>query len=139
MKKEIPAKSYLRFMAVNKILLGEPYPKSRDEILINKFGVFRKAIPALVRQVEKAVKMEIARLEKSDKVNTISVLGMVPKKKVIERAAKKNLMLNKEQMSLYLMGILDKLDSDGIDNPSLRTEVFKLLKNRRNNSKNNSD
>ena len=139
MKKEIPAKSYLRFMVVDKILLGEPYPKSRDEILINKFGVFRKAIPSLVRQVEKAVKMEIARLEKSDKVNTISVLGMVPKKKVIERVAKKNLRLNKEQMSTYLMGILDKLDSDGIDNPLLRSEVFKLLKNRRINSKVNSD
>ena len=128
MKSEIPAISYLRYMVVDKVLLGEPYPKSRDEVLINKFGVFRKAIPSLVRQVEKAVKMEIARLEKSDKVNTISVLGMLPKKKVIERVAKKNLKLNKEQMSLYLMGILDKLDSDGIDNPSLRAEVFVLFK-----------
>ncbi len=139
MNKEIPAKSYLRYMVVDKVLLGEPYPKSRDEILINKFGVFRKAIPSLVRQVEKAVKMEITRLEKSDKVDTISVLGMVPKKRVIERVAKKNLRLNKEHISAYLMGILDKLDSDGIDNPSLRNEVFRLLKNRRINSKINSD
>ena len=130
MKKEIPAISYLRYMVVDKVLLGEPYPKSRDEILVNKFGVFRKAIPKLVRQVEKAVKIEIARLEKSDKVDTVSVLGMVPKKRVIERVAKKNLKPNKEQMSLYLMGILDKLDGDGIDNPLLRNEVFKLLKNR---------
>ena len=58
MKNEIPAISYLRYMVVDKVLLGEPYPKSWDEVLINKFGVFRKAIPSLVRQVVYSVLIE---------------------------------------------------------------------------------
>lgn len=36
--------------------------------------------------------------------------------------------LNREDMLIYLMSALDKFDADGIDNPSLRNEVFKLLK-----------
>lgn len=127
-KRELPSVSYLRQLAVGKILHGNPYPGSRDVILTDKLGVFKNAIPKLVRQVEKAVKIEIARLNKSEKVETISVLCGIPKNRVIERVARKNLKLNREQMLIYLMSALDKFDAEGVDNPMLRSEVFRLLK-----------
>ena len=128
MKRESPVILYLKHKAVDKILHGKSYPKSLDEVLSGKFKIFRKSIPAYITRTERAVKSRLAALEKSEKVDNISVLCGIPKTKIIERVLRGNMKLNREDMLIYLMSALDKFDADGIDNPMLRSEVFKLLK-----------
>ncbi|MCL4497455.1 MAG: hypothetical protein M1412_08700 [Deltaproteobacteria bacterium] len=128
MPKESPIVSYLKYPAIDKILYGNPYPKNFSVALYKKFGVKREKIPYFVQRTERTVKSRLLSLKKSDKVNTLSTLTGVPKIKIIERVLRGNLGLNREDMLVYLMGVSDKLESDGVDNPNLRYEIIRLLK-----------
>ncbi len=127
-KKESPVVSYLKYPVIDKILYSKPYPKNLDVALYKKFKVRRERAQYFVQRTERTVKTRLASLEKSDKINTISELTCIPKLKVIERVLRGNVGLNRKDILLYFMGVSDKLEADGVDNPNLRYEIISLLK-----------
>ncbi len=127
-KKESPVVSYLKYPVIDKILYGKPYPKNIDVSLYKKFKVMRERVPYFVQRTERTVKTRLASLEKSAKISMISELTGIPKLKVIERVLRGNVGLNRKDILLYFMGVSDKLEADGVDNPNLRYEIISLLK-----------